>query len=173
VGIEIVMDKYIEYDINKIKQEVKLTDLLQNYISNMESKKMNKGRLYKDCPFCSHHWHFYITNNKHGSFSKCCESGTVIDFYSAMEGITFKEAVNRLGKDFIVKNDCDWNRNSRRIFEICKLLESYRERAMSELINLYFDWLKFIGDEERFKEYLPLNDMEKYQEAWNWRNENG
>jgi hypothetical protein len=140
-------------------------------MTDIESRKMNKGRLYKDCPFCSHHWHFYITNNKYGSFSKCCDSGTVIDFYSAMEEITFKESVNKLGSKHIVKKDCDWDLNSRRIFEICKQLEEYRVKSMESLINLYFDWLKFTGDEELLKGYLPLNDMEKYQEAWNWRNQ--
>ena len=165
------MNEYIKYDLDKIKQDVKIVDLLQDYMTNLTSHKINKGRLYQDCPFCSHHWHFYITNNTYGSFSKCCESGTVIDFMSNVEGISFSEAIKQLGSEHIVKKDCDWNPNARRIFEICKLLESYRERAMADLVNEYFDWLKFIGDEFLLKEMLPLKDIDQYQKAWNWRNQ--
>jgi hypothetical protein len=169
---KIMNNKFVKYDIQKIKQDVKIKDMLQTYINNLENIKVNKGQLYKDCPFCLHHWHFYISkNNTYGSFSKCCESGTVIDFISNLENISFSEAISKLGSEHIVKGNCDWEPNAKRIFDICKLLESYRVREMKLLVDEYFDWIKFIGDREMLEEMLPLNDIEQYQKAWNWRNE--
>jgi len=165
-------DKFVKYNLDKIKQDVKIEDLLKNYISNLEHTKTSEGKLYKNCPFCTHKWHFYIKeNNTYGSFSKCCESGTVIDFISNLENISFSEAIKKLGGEHIVQNNCDWNPNAKRIFEICQLLESYRILAMKRLINEYYDWIKFIGDRNKLEEMLPLNDIDQYRKAYNWRNE--
>ena len=93
--LKIIKPTYKQYDIERIKETVNLKDLVESY----GIKLRKTGRSWQGkCPF---------HNEKHGSFTVfldggfkcfgCGAKGDIFTFLELTEGLTFREALEKLG----------------------------------------------------------------------------
>lgn len=74
------------------KQTVKLMD-------HVPGKKIKKGNsiFVNPCPICGHKEHFVIdeAKNIYCSYSKCCNGGSIIDWFVEFEKLTLQQSINK------------------------------------------------------------------------------
>jgi len=122
----------------KVKQEIDLLEYISQYT---EIKKSGSNYMAK-CPFHDDNTPSMSIDNKKGVFN-CftCGGGDIFTFVQMMEGLDFKEALNKLSNDYDIRLD--------------KHIRKNRNRGLKQLVKDLCnqdDEIEFIEDEvEKYK----------------------
>ena len=86
-------------DLNQVKNKIKLLDYIKSKGLKVKNIGNNSFRV-NPCPVCGHKNHFTINDNKnyYQSFSNCCKGGDILNYMQEIEGLSFKEAKEKLFK---------------------------------------------------------------------------
>jgi hypothetical protein len=156
-------------DLEYLKSNIKIDD----YCNIRNSKKTKKGRLLKDCPFCTNKWHFMLNdNNSYYSYNCCCQGGDSIDFMREKCGKSFEDLVSEHGlekKDLVAERadkriqDAVKFKRKRYIDKAFKYLEGKAKRYIEAGIegndNIYFKIVVRLAHLPPESQYIYLRQM--------------
>lgn len=105
------------------KQNLKLEDIA---IGN--KRQIGKRILVNPCPVCGHKGHFYIYpySNTFSSESRCCNGGSVVDYYVQVYKLDIKKAIDE------ILSVCGLSRNKKSVNEINALKREIKEKKFKK-----------------------------------------
>lgn len=139
------------FDIAQIKK-IPIT----NYLLGRR-RKISKGYLYRDCPFCTHKWHFSvdIQKNLYNSYSQCVQAGDVIDFIRKKESIAFKEAIEMLGNNYNIDKK-EFKPLPKKELDKLKTIEKLETERIRKIKNDFFRFLKRMQFDKTFFKCIKM-----------------
>lgn len=151
------------YNIDEIKQ-ISLFEVIPLYLTG-KSRNSKYNTLFEKCPFCTHKWHFQITQNGklYNSFNACCKGGTIIDFIMEIEGLDFQKSIKFLGDKFRL-NPGQYKKTSSKEKEFLHKFRISEEKRIEKEINLFFNFIKFISDDDLFFKSLEISERKDKSE---------
>ena len=86
-------------DLEQVKNKIKLIDYIKLQGNKVEIHGNNSFKI-NPCPKCGHKNHFIINvdRNYYHSFAECCKGGDILNYMQEIEGLSFKEAKDKLFK---------------------------------------------------------------------------
>lgn len=126
------------------KQNIKIIDRVQGKYRNTRTKG-KEGRLYKDCPVCGKHDHFWVFSeeNKFFSLANCCKGGDIVDFLELVEGFSRSDAMKLVEGNAI--------NTSKRCLVIKKPILTDKQ-----ILNHYYD--KYVKEYKKAKSLYSANN---------------
>lgn len=86
-------------DLEQVKKKINLADYIKS--QGLKIKNIGGGTLrVNPCPKCGRKEHFTINvkENYYYSFAECCKGGDILNYMQEIEGLSFKEAKDKLFK---------------------------------------------------------------------------
>lgn len=143
------------YNLDQIR-EIPIYDFLPGWIHQSTSKDF----IYENCPFCSHKWHFAVSKNGRyfHSHNSCCKGGSIFDYVSLTQNLSFHEAVKWLSNKYNIQGERIQKINKYEIERNKKIsaMEELRER---EIVNDFFAFLKEKEYDKTFFKILNWNEL--------------
>lgn len=90
--------------LQKAKEEINLLDYILNTTGSEKTKNFNlKGKSsvwLKPCPICgqgnkTEHFYYVYDTNSYGSWSGCCNGGSIVDYLIEAENLSEREAIKK------------------------------------------------------------------------------
>lgn len=142
------------YNLDQIKQ-IPIYDFLSGWVRKTTSKDF----IYENCPFCSHKWHFAVSKNGKyfHSHNSCCKGGSIIDYISCTQNLSFHESVKWLSNKYDVQGDnikinkAEMERN--------KKISAIEELRNKEIVNDFFAFLKEKQYDKTFFKILNWDEL--------------
>ena len=141
------------YNIDEIK---KIS--IMNFVSG-KKRKVSKGYLFEECPFCSHKWHFAIDIQKNlfHSYNSCIQGGDVISFIQKKDNISFKETIEKLGDSYNIRKS-DFKPLPNTELNLIKEHQRQESRRIQKIFNDFFRFLKRMKFNKSFEKCLKMDN---------------